>query len=138
MMFILIAFFAFMQASCYRNAANLKEKADKILGDIGNGTAQNDFPEKYFPKSQTVLLMGQLQNYCDFKNRRGNFINDFRGTNNGIGEISYLYEFYLKCDTVRFIFTFILDGTNDLYKMRLESVKKDNPMILHPERRLKF
>jgi hypothetical protein len=40
---------------------NLKAKADKILDDIASGTAVNDFPELYFPRDQTTILMNLLK-----------------------------------------------------------------------------
>jgi hypothetical protein len=38
---------------------------------------------QYFPRDRTVLLTNQLRDYCDFKNRNGNFINDFYTKNIG-------------------------------------------------------
>jgi hypothetical protein len=131
---LLVALFDF---SCRVKHEDLKQKSDKILDDIANGTATADFSEKYFPKDQTTFLLGQLQNYCDFKDRKGNFVNDFHET--GIGtpdKIGYIYEFYLKCDTMRIIFTYLANGANELYKLDIEKATKDNPKILFPERRL--
>jgi hypothetical protein len=71
--------------------------------------------------------MGQLQNFCDFKNRRGNFVNDFRQV--GIGtpdKVSYIYEFFLKCDTIRVIFTYVTGNTNELFGFNTPAVSNPN------------
>jgi len=117
---------------CRTNTEDLKKRSDKILDDIAAGIAAADFPEKYFPKAQTAQLMGQLQNFCDFKNRRGNFENDFHQV--GIGtpdKMSYIYEFFLKSDTIRVILTYVTGSTNELFGFNMEKATRYNPMILH-------
>lgn len=133
----------FLINSCGRNSDEMKlakEKSDILLDAIGNGTANDMFPVKYFPKDQTVSLMSELRNNCDFKNRKGNFINDFYQKVVGGGDkIILIYEFYLKCDTIRFLISYTEENNSEveLNGFKLESVEKPNNMIIRKERQLK-
>lgn len=112
-------------------------KADKLLNDISLGEAYDAFPEKYFPANQTHALMDELKDKCDFANRKGDFINDYlQETSNG-KRISFIYEYYLKCDNIRFIVTYKLGKEIELFEFNLEPIEKENSMITKPERRLK-
>ncbi len=115
-----------------------KIKADKLLVDISLGKAYDSFPKKYFPVNQTHALMDELKNKCDFLNRKGNFINKYLQVTPSGKRISFIYEYYLKCDNIRFIITYKLGKEIELYEFVLEPIEKDNPMITKPERRLKF
>jgi len=126
-------------AGCTDKRQQALGKSRELLDKIAAGTAIQEFPEKYFPRDQTVVLMNQLQNNCDFKDRQGNFINDFYERNSEAPDrVSFIYEYYLKCDSLRFIITYNLGPEIELYRFRIESIKKDNNMILKPERRLKW
>lgn len=138
--FFLISLLVILLVSCFNNSQleQAKAKADKLLNDISLGKANSAFPEKYFPREQTYALMDELKNKCDFANRKGTFINDYAQISNGIKRVSFIYEYYLKCDSIRFILTYNLGKDPELYEFKLESVEKDNPMIIKPERRLKY
>lgn len=80
--------------------------------------------------------MQELREKCDFKNRKGLFINDFTVTQPGRKTVSFIYEYKLKCDDIRFIISYDLTEDIELLEFKLEPVEKDNPMITKPERRL--
>jgi hypothetical protein len=127
-------------AGCENNdqVSQAKIKADKLLNDISLGEAYDAFPEKYFPANQTHALMDELKDKCDFANRKGDFINDYlQETSNG-KRISFIYEYYLKCDNIRFIVTYKLGKEIELFEFNLEPIEKENSMITKPERRLKY
>lgn len=127
-------------AGCENNdqVCQAKIKADKLLNDISLGEAYDAFPEKYFPANQTHALMDELKDKCDFANRKGDFINDYlQETSNG-KRISFIYEYYLKCDNIRFIVTYKLGKEIELFEFNLEPIEKENSMITKPERRLKY
>lgn len=141
--FILIAIIVFFINSCGRNPEEMKlakAKSDALLDAIGNGTANDLFPTKYFPKEQTVSLMGDLKENCDFKNRNGNFINDFyEKIEGGDNKIILIYEFYLKCDTIRLLISYLEKANHEfeLNGFKMESVDKPNSMIIKTDRQLK-
>lgn len=124
------------------NRANQVEDAKRmselLLDRIGEGTAIEDFPEKYFPREQGESLLYDLKENCDFKNREGVFVNDFTSTHNTQWRASFIYEFMLKCDTIRFVITYNLGKEPELFEFHLEPIEKPNPMILKPENRLKL
>ncbi len=118
-----------------------KEKCDTLLDAIGDGKANDLFPTKYFPPEQTVTLMDDLKINCDFKKRKGNFINDYyEKIIGGDNKIILIYEFYLKCDTVRFLISYLEKDNHELELngFKMEPVNKPNNMILRKDRQLKF
>ncbi len=115
-----------------------KTMSDALLDSIATGNAESQFPIKYFNPAQTNIILGELKNNCDFSQRKGHFINDFYLNQNGINRVAFIYEFYLKCDSLRFILTYNLSPNIELYELKMESIKKNNFMITKPERRLKF
>jgi hypothetical protein len=123
-----------MLAGCDNNnqISQARIKADKLLNDISLGKAYDAFPEKYFPINQTHALMDELKNKCDFVNRKGTFINKYlQETSNG-NRISFIYEYYLKCDNIRLIITYKLGKDIELFEFNLEPIEKENPMITRP------
>ncbi len=138
--FLILVLLLFLLIGCSDDSQIKQSKimADKLLNDISIGKASSSFPEKYFPTRQTESLMKELKNKCDFANRKGIFINDYTEVSNGIKRVSFIYEYYLKCDSIRFILTYNLGEGIELYEFKLEPIEKDNPMITKPERRLKF
>jgi len=115
-----------------------RKKSDTLIEEIANGNAAKEFPRKYFNPQQTELILSELKNKCDFINRKGNFINDFTISQNGNNQVAFIYEYYLKCDSVRIILTYNLGKEIELYKIKIEPIEKDNFMIRNPEKRLKY
>lgn len=135
-----LTFFIAVLVGCDNNnqVNQAKIKADKLLNDISIGKAYNAFPKKYFPANQVHALMDELKEKCDFASREGVFINDYLQETSDGKRITFIYEFYLKCDNIRFIITYKLGDNIELFEFNLEPIEKDNSMITKPERRLKF
>lgn len=135
-----ISFYIIMLVACDNNdqIRQARIKADRLLNNISLGKAYDAFPSKYFPVNQTHALLNELKTKCDFANRKGVFINAFRQVTPNGNRISFIYEYYLKCDNIRFIITYKLGKNIELHEFKLEPIEKDNPMITMPERRLKF
>jgi len=117
------------------NKVEFKDKADALLDKIANGTADEEFPVKYFPFEQTKAIMYDLRNKCDFKNRQGHFLNEYYSTDKS--KVSLIYEYYLKCDSIRFVLTYNIKDSDMLYEFKIEPIEKDNPMIVDQTKRLK-
>ena len=137
---VLMALFLliFMIISCTnpqkRQEARLK--ADKLIEKIASGNANQDFSEKYFSKDFIGRILKDLKDFCDFKNRKGHFINDFYQKGPNYDRVSFIYEYYLKCDSIRFIISYDITNEINLVAFQLEGIEKDNPMIIYPEKRL--
>ena len=118
------------------NIEDLKQKAEILFEKISNGNARNEFSPKYFPIDQTDAIMFDLKNKCDFKNRKGHFVNEYYSKNKS--HISLIYEYYLKCDSIRFILTYKIADSIYLNEFKMEPIEKDNPMITDQSKRLTF
>ncbi len=130
-----ILFFVLLISSCM-NSAQIEEAklmSDDLLNSIATGEIDGLFPTDRFPENQTETLMNSLRFECDFINRKGHFVNDFYSSEFESKRASFLYEYYLKCDSVRIIITYDLGDQIKLYEFRIEGVEKENFMILKPE-----
>jgi hypothetical protein len=130
-----------LQIACNTNRKKdvAKENAEQLLNSIAQGSAIKYFPEKYFPRNEMELILTDLKDKCDFRNKKGHFINDFYRKNvNGTNQISFIYEYYLKCDSIRFILTYNLGDPIELFHFGLEPIEKDNSMIIRQDKRLPF
>lgn len=114
----------------------IKQKADSLLDKIADGTANGEFSVKYFPIEQTEVLMYDLRNQCDFKNRQGHFLNEYYTADKS--KVSLIYEYYLKCDSIRFILTYNCVNSIELYEFKMEPIEKKNPMITDSTKQLSY
>ena len=60
-----------------KKRSEAKAKGDFLLEAIAEGKAVELFPKDLFPIEQTRAVMHDLQHKCDFKNRKGVFVNDY-------------------------------------------------------------
>lgn len=109
------------------NTDEIKNKTDLLLDKIANGTANEDFLVEYFPIEQTEGIMYDLKNKCDFKNRHGHFLNEYYSADKS--KLSLIYEYYLKCDSIRFIISYKLNEVVELCEFKMEPIEKPNAMI---------
>lgn len=138
---LLISIAGLLCCGCFERVKQMetaKRMSELLLDRIGEGTALDEFPEKHFPREQGERLLHALKEDCDFKNRKGVFVNDVTSTFNTQWRVSYIYEFMLKCDTVRLVLSYNLGKEPELVEFKIEPIEKHNPMILKPENRLKF
>lgn len=80
--------------------------------------------------------MDKLKVKCDFVNRKGVFIYEYLQENYYNKKVSFVFEYFLKCDSIRFIITYKLGKEIELFEFNLEPIEKENPMITKPEKRL--
>lgn len=115
-----------------------RQKVEQLLIEIQEGTAVKEFPEK-FNKSQVEAGMNQLKDICDFKNRKGQFVNDwYESKGGGTDRVSFIYEYYLKCDSLRFVFTYDLGDSIVLSDFVIQKLRAENAMIIDKDRQLKY
>ena len=49
----------------------------------------------------------------------------------GINSIAYIYEYYLTCDSLRFVLIYNLEKDKpELFKLNIEPLETENPMII--------
>ena len=122
-----------------KKRSEAKAKGDFLLEAIAEGKAVELFPKDLFPIEQTRAVMHDLQHKCDFKNRKGVFVNDnYQKIIGSTDIVSLIYEFYLKCDTFRIIVSYQLNDELKMQEFRLEDIEKSNSMIIHKDRQLKY
>lgn len=128
--FLMLLIFFNVVAGCenYTKVDQSKIKADNLLKKIALGNAHDAFSEKYFDVNQTHALMNELKYKCDFPNRKGGFINNYLQETSKGTKVTFIYEFYLKCDNIRFIITYKLGKEIELFEFNLEPIEKDNSM----------
>jgi len=113
--------------------------ADNIIEKLDDPSIYNEFPEKYFPREQLKPILDDLIPNCDWKNRDGKFV-DFVtiGTIGGVDQTGFIYEYYLSCDSLRFILMFNMETENpELRDLLVEPLEKENKLIIYPSKQLK-
>lgn len=120
---------------------NLAEKnANYIIENLDNDEVLKEFPEANFKdREQLKNILGGIKQNCDWKNRDGKFV-DFCTMKDvgGINSTAFIYEYYLKCDSLRFILIYNVDKDKpELFKMNIEPLETENKMIIFPEKQLK-
>jgi hypothetical protein len=117
-----------------------EENANFIISNLDNVSILKEFPENNFPdREQLKGIIGGLKENCDWKNRDGKFV-DFATMKEigGISSIAYIYEYYLVCDSLRFILFYNIDkDTPELFKLTIEPLEAENSLILFPDNQLK-
>ena len=135
---ILIGIISFYGYKKMQNFKLAQEQADYIMNNLDNPKVADKFPAKYFPKEQIAPILMDIRNKCDWKNKDGKFVDFFTQKNvGGTDQNAFIYEYYLKCDSLRFILAFSTDKEPELMGFRFEPLEAENPMILFPEKQLK-
>lgn len=117
-----------------------QQNADFIIQNLDKSDVINEFPDNNFPnKSQIKNFVEGISQNCDWKNKDGKFVDFFTMKNiGGIDKTAYIYEYYLKCDSLRFILTYDIDKeTPELSRLDIQPLEEPNDMILFPEKQLK-
>ena len=114
-----------------------QKDADFIITNLDKRDVFAHFPVNIFPKEQTEKLLGDISKNCDWTNRKGNFIDYTTILDNGKEEVAFIYEYFLKCDSIRFILIYNIDEKEPkLFKFQMEPLEKKNSMIIHKEKQL--
>lgn len=117
-----------------------QKNADDIISNLDKTDILNQFPPKNFPnRAQLQNVVSELDLKCDWKNRDGKFVDFYTMKNvGGTNQVAFIYEYYLKCDSLRFILTYNLLADNaELSRFDIQPLEVENPMIIYPEKQLK-
>jgi hypothetical protein len=138
---IYILLLALLTSCNIKNKLERQEKAQKdanfIIDNLDKSEVISHFPEKYFPKDQTEKLMENLIGNCDWSNKKGHFVDYTTIMDNGKNEIAFIYEYFLKCDSIRFILVYNIDDNDPLlFNFQMEPLEKKNLMIIHTDKQL--
>lgn len=127
--------FSFWQTNKKANKA--KALADSVIENLDSERVYSILPEKHFPKEQTQSLVGEIKQKCDWQNRDGKYVDFFSQKNiGGIDQTVFIYEYYLKCDSLRFLLSVNMENEPEIMGINLEPLETENPMILFPEKKL--
>jgi len=116
-----------------------KTNADFIMENLNNRDVINQFPGKYFPANQIKPVLDALNKNCDLDSKRGKFVDFFTMMSNGKSQVAFIYEYFLKCDSLRFIYVYDLETKDPvLYRFNIEPLEKKNDMIIDPSKQLLY
>jgi len=113
--------------------------ADNIIENLEDPSIYDKFSEKSFPREQLSPLINYLTKDCDWKNRDGKFVDYVTiGKVGAVNQTGFIYEYYLNCDSLRFILVFNMKSeTPELKGFLVEPLEKENKMIIDPSKQLK-
>ncbi len=114
-----------------------EEKSDYIMTNLINPDISKEFPEKYFPKDQVENLLNDIKMNCDWENRNGKFVDFFTMNNNGNSRTAFIYEYFLKCDSLRFVLIYDMEQEEpELFRFNIEPIEQPSTMIVDPSKQL--
>lgn len=114
-----------------------EEKSDYIIANLINPDINKEFPEKYFPKDQVENLLNDIKMNCDWENRNGKFVDFFTMNNNGNSSTVFIYEYFLKCDSLRFVLIYDMEQEEpELFRFNIEPIEQPSIMIVDPSKQL--
>lgn len=135
---LVILSFAYSFWQSYQKQLKAQAIADNIIENLDNQEIHQAFPEKYFPQDELETLLDGIRENCDWKNRDGKFVDFFSQKNiGGIDQTAFIYEFYLSCDSLRFVLSLNMEKEPELMGFNIEPLEKENTMILFPKKQLK-
>ena len=138
---------AFLLVGCGTQKEQIKiDKAEQdaayIMSHLDKPEVLTHFSAVHFPPNQLAplkSLVSAVGPKCDWANRRGKFVDFYSISNNGKNSIAYIYECFLKCDSLRFVMRYDLeDKEPQLINFQIEPLEKPNSMIIHPEKQLLY
>ena len=139
LVFILVIIF-FGQCSVKEKMQKLelaKANADSIMNNLSKPEVIGQFPQKYFPREQVKPFIDTLVSHCDMERKQGKFVDFFTMLNNGKSQTAYIYEYFLNCDSLRFIYVYDFETAKpELMYFKIEGLEQPNPMIIYPEKSL--
>lgn len=109
------------------------------MNNFNEESIASEFSEKYFPKEQTVQLLTDIRQNCNWENRRGKFVDFMTMLTDGKNNTAYVYEYLLSCDSLRFILIYDMDKDEpELFNFKIEPIEKKSQFIIYPEKQLKY
>jgi len=131
-------FMALIISSCgwneqMKNLDAAHTKADDIIALWGTDSVLALFPESTFPKSTIIPLNDTFKSHCDWKSKRGKWIDYYTVNDNGDKSIFYIYEYFLNCDSLRFIIGFDTNGSEPTIKsFNIQPLEEECSMLVDP------
>jgi len=115
-----------------------QKQADYIVNNLGREEILEKFPENFFDRNETKKIIDYLVQKCDWENRDGKFVDFFTiGKIGKVEQTGFIYEYYLKCDSIRAILIFDMNKKiPELFAFKLEGIELENKFIVHPENQL--
>ena len=135
---VIIALFAYNIWNNMKKMQEAREKNDYIIEHLDDKDIYTKFSDKYFKKEMIKRDLSYITQNCNWKKRDGKFVDFFTQKSfGGKDKISFIYEYYLNCDSLRFILTFDVENKPEIMSFYIEPLEKENPMILFPAKQLK-
>lgn len=117
--------------------AKAQADAEFIMNNLNKPETIDRFPIKYFPREQFRPFLDTLTTKCDFDSKQGKFVDYFSMSNNGKYQSAYIFEYFLNCDSLRFIYIYDFETKEpELFNFRIEGLEVENKMIINPEKQL--
>ena len=114
-----------------------KQLADTIIENFDQASVVEYFPETKFPREQMDLVVKDLRENCAWEDRDGKYVDFYHMKKVGEYDLmSYIYEYYLDCDSLRFILTVDVAGEPEMHHFNMEPLERENFMIVDPSKQL--
>jgi hypothetical protein len=107
------------------------------MNNLSKPEVIEQFTEKYSPHEQVKPFIDTLVAHCDLDKKEGKFVDFFTMLKNGKSSTAYIYEYFLNCDSLRFIYVYDFETAEpELMNFQVEGLEQPNRMIIYPEKSL--
>lgn len=133
----LLFFLAFI--TCCADSGDIQKaqlQADELIKNLAANDSEKYFRNKYFQESKMNQVLFGIRTTCDYENRKGGFVDYFSQSGSNGRRVFFIYEFYLKCDSVRLILNYELEENPELVGFKVEPIEFKNPMIIDKSKQL--
>jgi hypothetical protein len=94
------------------------------------------FSEKHFPRPGITQFLEKIKS-CNWDKRRGKYVDFYSMQINTRSQVAFIYEYYLLCDSLRFILLYDLTHKKpEFINIGVENLKNKNNMIVNPQKQL--
>lgn len=108
-----------------------RQQADAFLQHLGDSVWAASLPTEAQVFGRN--LGNSIGSRCDWPRRRGKFVDFYMHREGNRQAVTYIYEFFLDCDSVRVLLTY--NTASDSVRMEsafIEPIETENPWLVDP------
>jgi len=108
-------------------------KADFLIEHLSDSTISESFEGSGYSSNAVKSFQTALTQNCDWEKKRGKFIDFYMDRDGNDRQASFIYEYFMDCDSLRIILTY--DTASDsvfLISALIEPIEQPNPLLVDP------
>jgi hypothetical protein len=132
--YILPAFLVVVILSCN----TYRDHSDYLMANLTKAEVMNSFDPALMDVEALDDQLQPLREDCDWENRKGKFVDTYwlQVMDRDQDRYGYIYEYYLDCDSLRFIYWYADPKQNCLVNLQIEPIEKPTTFVTYKRKQL--